>query len=142
SAVVPLGDTPNVDILCSNRERSRFVRTQVKTFIPGKRTCSVGVKTKREIGPSSFWILAGMPLPASSRPFEYYIIPSKVMSQKISQAHGHWLKMPGANGQAHRESTVRIVHLPTGKCSDRWDISPYLNKWKLIEDKPRTKTSI
>src|SRR2546425_6078390 len=44
SAVVTLGNTPNVDILCSNQKGTRFAHIQVKTFVPGNKTCSVGLK--------------------------------------------------------------------------------------------------
>src|SRR5204862_5563598 len=37
SAVVTLGNTPNVDILCSNQQGTRFAHIQVKTFVPGNR---------------------------------------------------------------------------------------------------------
>jgi hypothetical protein len=139
SAVVTLGNTPNVDVLCSNREGSRFVHIQVKTFVPGNRTCSVGMKAERDFGSSFFWILAGIPLPASSRAFEYYVIPSRDMAQNVFQSHAVWLKAPGAKGQAHRDSKVRTVHLPPGKGFGGWDISPYLNRWELIEEKLKTE---
>ena len=50
SAVVTLGNTPNVDILCSNQKGTRFVHIQVKTFVPGRRTCSVGMKAMKNVG--------------------------------------------------------------------------------------------
>src|SRR5438046_10460908 len=55
SAVVTLGNTPNVDILCSNQNGTRFAHIQVKTFVPGNRTCSVGMKAMRNVGPTFFW---------------------------------------------------------------------------------------
>lgn len=135
AAVVTLGNTPNVDVLCSNKEGSRFVHIQVKTFLPGKRTCSVGTKASRDIGPSFFWILAGIPSAESSRPFEYYIIPSYDMSRNVLEAHELWLRTPGATGQAHKDSKVRIVHLPPRRSLCGWDISSYLNNWSFIESK-------
>lgn len=59
SAVVTLGNTPNTDILCSNLEGTKFVHIQVKTFVPGNRTCSVGVKAERDFGENFFWGLSG-----------------------------------------------------------------------------------
>jgi len=135
SAVVTLGNTPNVDVLCSNKVGTRFVHIQVKTFLPGNKTCSVGLKAHRDFGPSFFWILAGVPSPESNRPFEYYIIPAKDMAHNVSKAHDLWLKTPGAKGQAHKDSKVRTVHLPPHKSFSGWDISKYLNGWDLIEDK-------
>jgi hypothetical protein len=134
SAVVTLGNTPNVDVLCSNQKGTKFVHIQVKTFVPGIKTCSVGMKAAQDFGPTFYWVLAGIPRPDSERSFEYYIIPSKDMAQNVSQAHDLWLKTPGMKGQVHKESKVRVVHLPPCKSFSGWDISMYLNKWNLIEE--------
>ena len=83
SAVVTLGNTPNTDILCSNLEGTRFVHIQVKTFVPGIKTCSVGKKAEKYYGDNFFWVLGGIPSPDSKDEFIYYIIPSKIMAEKI-----------------------------------------------------------
>ena len=141
SAVVTLGNTPNVDVLCSNTAGTRFVHIQVKTFLPGNKTCSVGTKAQRDFGPSFFWILAGIPSPETDHHFQYYIIPSKDMAHNVSHAHNLWLKTPGSKGQPHKDSNVRIVHLPPHKSSGEWDISQYLNRWDLIEEKMKDEQS-
>src|SRR5438105_3417645 len=133
SAVVTLGNTPNVDILCSNQKGTRFAHIQVKTFVPGNRTCSVGMKAMNNVGPTFFWVLGGIPTPESKRPFEYYVIPSGEMATNISEAHHLWLSTPGKKGRAHQDNTVRIVHLPPHKSITGWDISPYRDRWDLIE---------
>ena len=79
SAVVTLGNTPNTDILCSNIDGTKFIHIQVKTFIPGGRTCSVGTKAERSYGDNFFWILGGIPQPNSEMAFQYFVIPSLVM---------------------------------------------------------------
>jgi hypothetical protein len=56
-----MGNTTNTDVLCSNREGTRFVHIQVKTFVPGTKTCSVGLNAERAFGPGFFWVLAGIP---------------------------------------------------------------------------------
>ena len=137
SAVVTLGNTPNVDVLCSNRGGTRFVHIQVKTFVPGNKTCSVGTKAERDFGPTFFWILAGIPQPASARPFEYYVIPSRVMAEEVSKGHKKWMSERGAKGQEHRDSRIRIVMLPPRKSNTGWDISQFLNRWDLIEERLR-----
>jgi hypothetical protein len=88
----------------------------------------------KNVGPTFFWVLGGIPTPESKRPFEYYVIPSEVMSKNISEAHDLWLKTPGKKGQAHRDNSMRIVHLPPRKSPAGWDISPYRDRWDLIED--------
>lgn len=137
SAVVTMGNTPNTDILCSNLSGTKFVHIQVKTFVPGGRTCSVGAKAEKDFGESFFWVLGGIPHPTSNSPFEYFIIPSRDMASEIMEDHSLWLKTPGKKGQAHNETTVRTVHLPPYKSLCGWDISKYLGRWDLIEKKLR-----
>jgi len=137
SAVVTLGNTPNTDILCSNIEGTRFVHIQVKTFVPGSRTCSVGMKAAKNFGENFFWVLGGIPKPNTKANFEYYIIPASVMAKNVVAAHQLWLKSPGVNGQEHKDNTVRTVHLPPHKSLSGWDISEYLDRWDLIETKLR-----
>jgi hypothetical protein len=79
-------------------------------------------------------VLGGIPTPESKRPFEYYIIPSDVMAKNVSEAHELWLSTPGKRGQPHTDNTVRIVPLPPRKSPTDWDISPYRDRWDLIED--------
>jgi hypothetical protein len=133
SAVITLGNTPNVDILCSNQQGTRFAHIQVKTFVPGNRTCSVGIKAMKNVGPTFFWVLGGIPLPGADKSFEYYIIPSRDMAENVAKAHELWLSTPGKKGQAHIDNTVRTVHLPPYKSLSGWDLSPYRDKWNLIE---------
>jgi len=133
SAVITLGNTPNVDILCSNQQGTRFAHIQVKTFIPGNRTCSVGLKAMKNVGPTFFWVLGGIPLANSDKAFEYYIIPSCDMATNVAEAHNLWLSTPGKTGQAHKDNKVRTVHLPPYKSFSGWDISPCRDRWDLIE---------
>ena len=135
SAVVTLGNTPNTDVLCSNLSGTKFVHIQVKTFVPGNRTCSVGVKAERHFGNNFFWVLGGIPRPDQSSDFEYYIIPSAQMSKNVALAHEQWLSTPGRDGQAHNPNKVRTVHLPPYKSFSGWSIARYKNRWDLIEAK-------
>jgi len=134
-AVVTLGNTPNTDILCSNLQGTKFVHIQVKTFVPGNRTCSVGLKAEKDFGENFFWVLGGIPKPNTEYGFEYYIIPSSVMANNVLEAHQLWLKAPGKNLQEHKDNNVRTVHLPPFKSFNGWDISEYRERWDLIETK-------
>ena len=135
SAVVTLGNTPNVDILCSNTDGTKFAHIQVKTFVPGNRTCSAGVKATRFYDDSFYWILGGIPIIGSDRDFEYYIIPSRDMADNVKRAHELWLASPGKNGQPHKDNPVRTVHLPPHRSFSGWDITPYRDRWDLIEER-------
>lgn len=135
SAVITMGNTPNTDILCSNIEGTRFVHIQVKTFIPGNRTCSVGLKAERDYGESFFWVLGGIPEPDSNSKFVYYIIPSSVMAREVSKSHRLWRETPGKRGQEHNENKVRAVTLPPYTSITGWDISGFKDRWDLIENR-------
>ncbi len=135
SAVVTLGNCPNTDILCSNVEGTRFVHVQVKTFVPGIKTCSVGRKAEKNYGENFFWVLGGIPKPGQDAEFEYFIIPSKEMAENVSHAHALWMRTPGKKGQAHRDSAVRTVHLPPGESFSGWSIMQYKGRWDLIDEK-------
>ena len=88
SAVVTLGNTPNTDILCSNLEGTKFVHIQVKTFVPTNKTCSIGVMSEKNYGENFIWVLGGIPKPDDvESEFIYYIIPSPVLSEQITQRH-------------------------------------------------------
>lgn len=132
-AVVTMGNTPNTDILCSNAQGTKFVHIQVKTYVPGNKTVSVGRKAEKYYGENFIWVLAGIPLADSDKPFEYFIIPSSEVSRNVRDAHAQWLLAPGKNGQAHNDSNVRTIHLPPHKSFSGWRIDEYKNNWSVIE---------
>lgn len=133
AAVVTLGNTPNTDILCSDRAGTKFVHIQVKTFVPGTKTCSVGKKAERAFGPNFFWVLAGIPLIGSSQPFRYFVVPSIDMAKHVTDTHGAWLIAPGKGGRVHRDSSVRAVCIPPFQSPTHWSIEGYEDRWDLID---------
>jgi hypothetical protein len=132
-AVVTMGNTPNTDILCSNSEGTKFVHIQVKTFVPGNKTVTVGLKAEKNYGKNFIWVLAGIPHANTDKSFEYYIIPSKDVAENVVKAHKKWLSEPGKNGRIRRDGTVRVINVPPSVSYSGWDISKYKNKWQLIE---------
>ena len=134
-AVVTLGNAANTDILCSNVAGTKFVHIQVKTYVPGNKTCSVGQKAEKEYQDNFFWVLGGIREPEDKGPNEFYVIPAVVMSRETKAMHQRWLETPGKDGQPHKDTTVRTTFIPPAKNQYSWDISPYKNAWELIEEK-------
>jgi len=133
-AVVTMGNCPNTDILCSNADGTKFVHIQVKTFRPGDRSCTVGVKAERNYGRNFYWVLAGIPDPSSSLPAEYYIVPSPVFAKNVRECFQVWLKTPGQKGQQHDQTNkIRAVYLPPRRDLNGWSLKKYRNRWDLIE---------
>ncbi|WP_124649038.1 hypothetical protein [Burkholderia stagnalis] len=133
AAVVTLGNTPNTDVLCSDRAGTKFVHIQVKTFVPGTLTCSVGLKAERAFGPNFFWVLAGVPHVGSAEPFRYFIVPSADMACHVAATHATWLKTPGKGGKAHRDNPVRAVSIPPYTRPYHWSVDGYEDRWELID---------
>lgn len=131
-AVVTMGNCPNTDILVSNKSGTKFAHVQVKTYVPGTKTCSVGQKAEQSYGPNFFWVLAGIPQ-SSGAQNEYFIVPAENMAREIRKAHQLWLNTPGKNGQAHNDSKVRAVHLPPLETRAGWSIEEYRERWDIIE---------
>lgn len=134
AAVVTLGNTPNTDILCSDRAGTRFVHIQVKTLVPGTQTCSVGKKAELAFGPNFFWVLAGIPLVGSNEQFRYFIVPSADMARHVGDTHAIWLATPGKGGKAHRDNPVRAVSIPPFSRPYHWSVDGYENRWGLIDE--------
>ena len=59
AAVVTLGNTKNTDVLCSNVDGTKFVHIQVKTYIPGTKTCNLGNKELKYYGDNFFGFCLG-----------------------------------------------------------------------------------
>jgi len=134
-AVVTMGNCPNTDILCSNSAGTKFIHVQVKTFVPGYKTCSVGLKAEKDFGENFFWVLGGIPTPDQEDNFEFFVIPSKAMAFNVNKAHQLWLATPGKGGAVHNQNKVRTVHLPPNKSFSGWDVSEFRNRWDLITEK-------
>ncbi|MCC6148984.1 MAG: hypothetical protein IT461_01925 [Planctomycetes bacterium] len=133
-AVITMGNCPNTDILVSNVGGTEFAHVQVKTFVPGNRTCSVGEKAEKPYGKNFYWVVAGIPERDSKAPFQFYVIPAEVMSAKTLEVHKKWLETPGKKGQKHKPTKMRTVHLPPGKNRCGWSIDEYRDRWDLIEN--------
>ena len=132
-AVVTMGNTPNTDILCSNIEGTKFVHIQVKTYVPGNRTVTVGVKAEKNFGENFIWVLAGIPTSKSTADFEYYIIPSLEVSKNVSKAHQRWLGVLTKDGSVRQDSLIRTINIPPSASYSGWRIDEYKNRWDIIE---------
>lgn len=138
-AVVTMGNTPNTDILCSNEEGTKFVHIQVKAYVPGNATVTVGKKAEKNYGNQFVWVLAGVPKENMSADFEYYIIPSEVMSKEVTEDHRKWrassniVSESNKDGNSRESDSVRTVHIPPKACYAGWRIDEYKNRWDIIK---------
>ena len=53
---------------------------------------------------------------------EYFIVPSKEVSQYVTNSHANWLSTPGKHGQQHQDSNVRKFVDREGEYLGRWEL--------------------
>ncbi len=133
-AVVTMGNTPNTDILCSNNEGNKFVHIQVKTYEPGNNSVIVSLKAEKNFGKNFVWVLAGIPKANIKKDFEFFIIPSSIVSKNVSESHKLWLSKAGKNGRVRNDSSMRAIILPPKTSVNGWSIKEFRNRWDIIED--------
>jgi hypothetical protein len=135
SAVVTLGNTPNVDILCSDLAGTKFAHIQVKTFRRGAARCIVGKKAEIHSADSFFWVLTGLPKRGDAESMiEYFVIPARTMSKRIELQYKKYLATLGAKGQRRKETGMRTVAIPPRKNVLGWSIEEFRNRWDLIDE--------
>ena len=133
-AVVTMGNTPNTDILCSNVEGNKFVHIQVKTYVPGNSKVTVGIKAEKDFGENFIWVLSGIPKVDTGKDFEYYIIPSSIVSKNVKEAHQLWLNDSGINGRIRNDGDMRTIFIPPKVSYSGWNIDEFKNRWDIIQD--------
>jgi hypothetical protein len=133
-AVVTMGNTPNTDILCSNNEGTKFVHIQVKTYKPGNNGVIVGLKAEKNFGKNFVWVLAGIPKVDIKKDFEFFIIPSTILSKNVTEGHKLWLNTVGKKGRIRNDSTMRVIRLPPKVSATGWSVEEFKNRWDIIED--------
>jgi hypothetical protein len=128
AALAPQG-VPNADILVSDLE--------------GNKTCSIQVKTKREVGIDGGWhmkpkhetLIAGnlfycfvnFGISIISEP-KVFVLPSAKVAEVIATSHANWLSTPGKRGQKRNDSDVRRL-LPDYSNSFLGSVNPYPLGW-------------
>jgi alkylation response protein AidB-like acyl-CoA dehydrogenase len=128
-----LGNTPNVDILCSNLAGTKFAHIQVKTFRPGAGRCVVGQKAEVNAGPTFYWVLVGLPPADAEDKIEFFIVPAGIMAKEIKRQYQKYLSTPGAKNQERKETGMRTVAIPPRRNNFDWSIEEFRNRWDLID---------
>lgn len=130
SAAVTLGNTPHVDVLCSNHDGNRFAFIQVKSFHIKNKSCAIGKKAENLYNKNFFWVVVGLSDKEDEKDV-FYIIPAKEMSENIKDSHQQWLNTPGKNGVQHNDNSLRKLSVGFRKFA--YDINQWKDRWDLID---------
>lgn len=119
-ATITLRNTKGVDILCSNIDTIKTIGIQVKTNRGSVHKWMLNEKAENYFADNLFYVFVN--LNNNEKPPEYFIVPSKIVSEQCESTHKEWLETPGKKGQAHNDSTMRKFTDDEKQYHDRWDI--------------------
>lgn len=116
---VTLKNTKGIDILVTNESATKTIGIQVKTNQNDRRTWVLNSKAEEFYADDLFYVFVN--LVAIGQLPEYYIVPSKVVADKVKNGHKEWLDTPGKKGQAHNDTTMRMFEDNEQIHRDKWD---------------------
>lgn len=117
-------NTKAIDILASNKDGSRSVAIQVKTCDNSKENrWKMSVSSEKVFSDNLFYVLVN--IKGTQMP-DYFIVPSKVVAERIKSDYEQWISTPGKKGQQRNETTMRIFtfndDIPENKYRDAWNM--------------------
>ena len=119
-ASITLRNTKGVDILCSNSSATKSVGIQVKTNRGSKRDWIMNEKSDTFHAKNLFYVFVN--LNDLKRPPEYFIVPSKIVSDYTSSTHAEWMNTPNRKGMPHKDGSMRKFRDLEEKYLNRWDL--------------------
>ena len=119
-ASITLRNTRGIDILASDADATRQVAIQVKTNQGSKPEWVLNKKAENFYSGNLFYVFVNLKSP-EERP-DFYIVPSRRVSDFVKNDHQNWLKTPGKRGQVHKDNPVRQFRDPDGEFLERWDL--------------------
>jgi hypothetical protein len=140
-ANLTLGNTKGVDILLSNPETGKMRRLEVKTHsnnrpFQNKRLGKIIGKwrmgDKHEMMNDEDLFFCFVTIENVTDNFEFYIVPSKVVSEYVKWSHTDWL----AENPKHRDTPMRSFDLGTKEHAYNHPVpmaEDYRRRWDLLK---------
>ena len=104
-AAITLRNSDGVDILVNSIDGKNNFQVQVKT-VQAKFKWPLSKKIERETSPNKFFVFVSLPTNPADKP-KYFIITAQNLGKHIYESHVNWLKVPGKNGQPHKDNPMR-----------------------------------
>jgi len=118
-ASASLGNTKDIDVLVSNQEFTRQVNIQVKTNQFEKREWLFDKQADVISEDNFFYIFVNL-RGEFERP-EFFIVPSKKVSEYLKKSHLEWQKNPKRYEQPRKNGKTRKFMDPQHKYLEKWD---------------------
>ncbi len=106
---VSLGRTEGFDLFVQNPNGVNITISVKTTRLKTSKSFIMGKRADTLINEYLFYAFVRLNLPDDIP--EFWIIPSTVVAPMIRESHLIWLKTPGKNGVAHKDTSMRVLHL-------------------------------
>ena len=118
-ASLTLRNSKGVDILVANADASKSLAIQVKTNQGSQKWWLLNKKAEGFYARNLFYIFVNL---NDGNSAEFFIVPSKAVSDFVKKSHARWLKTPGKRGQPHKDNPMRVFIDREMKYLNRWDL--------------------
>lgn len=117
-ASVTSRNAKGVDILINSEDAKSVVAIQVKTGLDGKNSWRMNRKDENYHSEFLYYVFVAIDhLGAEPR---FYIVPSKIVADRIYESHRLFLNTPGKNGKEHKDSDIRLFVIKDEEYKDKW----------------------
>ncbi|MDD5340551.1 MAG: hypothetical protein PHV13_04875 [Candidatus ainarchaeum sp.] len=118
---ITLGRAEAYDIIAV-RPDGKTAKIQVKTAWYDNKVfrCSPKDTKKRNLD----YFYAFVTLKENKEPFDYFIVPAKIVSKSIRQSHNTWLK------RGHKDNSVRTFRSKPSKTCPKWYTQELIDSFK------------
>ncbi|MBQ6249099.1 MAG: hypothetical protein IJJ88_02700 [Oscillospiraceae bacterium] len=120
TVAVPMSNVKDFDILAIDRNTYKQFAIQVKTTVHKQKKWTLSRNSETLEADHIIYVFVSLNELDSP---EYHVVPSRIVAQETRESHQSWLNTPGKQGQAHKDSSIRIF-------SDKEDY--YLNRWDYL----------
>ncbi len=119
-ASITLRNSRGIDILASKSDASHSVSIQVKASSGKDPKWLLTQKSETFSADNHFYVFVLLREPGV-RP-DYYVVPSKVVADHISQSHKKWLTGTRPDGRARKDSSMRNFRDPGDEYREAWSL--------------------
>jgi len=133
---------PDFDVACVWNPTQRTTRLRVKTASDGNAVWTAKKKSGllfRQIQPKDDMVVI-CDLTKGIRGAEYYIVPTPVIEQALTENHNHYVSQPGRSGKPRKaETSFRVLRFSGQHREDNPSyayhekFAQYRNNWDLLK---------
>lgn len=125
---ITLGRAEVYDIIAI-RPDGKTIKIQVKTAWYNNNAFRLSPKDEIEKDTEYFYAFVTLKENKNFN-WDYYIVPAKIVSKSVKEAHQYWLRSPGKNGQRHNDNSIRLFKSKPSKWCPKWFTQELIDKYK------------